>query len=104
MHATLTEARLREQIGGRYDVCFQETKVTDAPFDKSIKQGGKVSPSLFDMMVKSIFVVLQESWRRKGYGLKLEVAQDGRGGEKVTNVTFADNVFLFLREGRNSMR
>ena len=37
----LAGAILREQIGGRYDICFQETTVSGIPFDKSIKQGGK---------------------------------------------------------------
>ena len=35
---------LREQIGGRYDICFQETRISGIPFDKSITQGGKESP------------------------------------------------------------
>ena len=37
----LAEAILREQIGGKYDICFQETRISGIPFDKSIKQGGK---------------------------------------------------------------
>ena len=30
------------------------------PFDTSIKQGGKESPSLFNMMMHSVFTLLQE--------------------------------------------
>ena len=30
-NATLTEAVLREQIGGRYDVVFQESEVSGIP-------------------------------------------------------------------------
>ena len=56
----LAEAILREQIGGRYDICFQETRISDIPFDKSIKQGGKESPSLFNLMMRSTFKTLQE--------------------------------------------
>ena len=38
----LVAAILREQIGGRYDICFQETRASGIPFDKWIK-GGKAS-------------------------------------------------------------
>ena len=55
-NATLTEAISREQIGGRYDVVFQESKVSGIPFDKSNNQRGKQSPSLVNMLMKSIFV------------------------------------------------
>ena len=37
----LAGAIMREQIGGRYDICFQETRVSGIPFDKSINQGGR---------------------------------------------------------------
>ena len=57
---TLAGAILREQIGGKYDVFFQDTKVSKKSFDKSIKQGGKESPSLFNLMMKSIFRKLQK--------------------------------------------
>ena len=50
----LPEAPLTEHIGGRYDICFQETRVSGIPFDKSIMQGGKESPCLFNKMMKSI--------------------------------------------------
>ena len=47
--ATLTARVSRELFGDRYDVCFHETKVTHIPFDKSRKQGGKESPSIFKL-------------------------------------------------------
>ena len=34
----LAAAILREQIGGRYDICFPETRVSGTPFDKSINR------------------------------------------------------------------
>ena len=37
----LAEAILREKVGGKYDICFQETRISGIPFDKSIKQGRK---------------------------------------------------------------
>ena len=40
----IAEAILREQLGGKYDICCQETRISGIPFDMSIKQGGKESP------------------------------------------------------------
>ena len=42
----LARAILREQIRGKNDVCFQETRISDIPLDMSIKQGGKENTSL----------------------------------------------------------
>ena len=61
----LAGAILREQIGGRYDICFQETRVSGIPFDKSIKQGGKESPSLFNMMMRVSSNHCRKSGRKK---------------------------------------
>ena len=36
----LAGATLREQIGGKYDICFQK-RGSDIPLDRSIKQRGK---------------------------------------------------------------
>ena len=36
VNAALTAAILREQLGGKCDVCCQETKVTHVSFDKSL--------------------------------------------------------------------
>ena len=52
---TLAGAILREQQGGKYDMCFQETRISHVPFYKSIKQGGKESPSWFNLMMRSVF-------------------------------------------------
>ena len=74
------------------------------PFEKFMEHGGKKSRSRFNRMMKSSFVLLQESWRRKGYGLGLKVSQDGTDEEKVTHYIFLTTVILFLRAERNSVR
>ena len=53
---------------GKYNICLQETRITDIPFDKSIKQGGKESPSLFNLMVRSVFRTLQKEWKKPPMG------------------------------------
>ena len=63
INPVLAEAILRKQIRGKYGISFQEMTVSGIPFDTSIKQGGKESPSLFNMMMHSVFMVLQEKWR-----------------------------------------
>ena len=40
----LVGAIFREQIGGKYDICFQKTMISGIPVDKSIKKGGKECP------------------------------------------------------------
>ena len=66
----LAEAILGEQIGGKYDICFQEARISGIPFDKSIKQGGKESPCLFNLMMRSVFRALQEEWKVLRIGVK----------------------------------
>ena len=72
----LAEAILRKQIGGKYDICFQETRITGIRFDKSIKQGGKESPCLFNLMMRSVFRVLQDEWKRKRMGARSGTVSD----------------------------
>ena len=50
---TLAGALLRERIGSKYDVCFPEMRVSSISCDKSMKQGGKESPSFFNLMMKA---------------------------------------------------
>ena len=57
---TLAGAISREQVGGRYDIYFQETRISCIPFEKSIKQGGKESPCLFNLMTESIIRKIQK--------------------------------------------
>ena len=61
---------------------------------ESKKQGGKESPSLLNMMMKSIFVVLQESWRRNGYMVwSSRFRRRDMMGKKVTHFTSADSCY-----------
>ena len=59
-----------EEIGGRYDIYFQETRVSGTSFDKSIKQGGKESPCLVNMMMRSVFKLLQEKCKKVGVKMR----------------------------------
>ena len=62
--------------------------------DKSIKQGEEETPSIFSMVMKSIFVMLQKRWKRNCCGLGLKVFQDGKDEEQVINFIFADSRHL----------
>ena len=42
--------------------------VTKISFDTSIKERGKKSPSIFNIVMKITFVSLQGKWRAKGMG------------------------------------
>ena len=91
----LAGAILREQIGGKYDVCFQETRISDIPFDRSIKQGGKESPSLFNLMMKSVFRTMQKEWKNLRMEIKMRGSEADHEEERVSHVIFTDNCYLF---------
>ena len=42
----------------------KETRISGIPFDKSIKQGGKESPCLFNLIMRIFFRVLQAEWKK----------------------------------------
>ena len=91
----LAGAILREQIGGRYDICFQETRVSGIPFDKSTKQDGKESPSLFNVMMSGVFKPLQEKWKEERMGVKMRTGEGQQEEYRVDLMIFADNCYLF---------
>ena len=91
----LAEAILREQIGGKCDICIQETEISGIPFDKSIKQGGKESPCLFNLMMRSAFRALQEEWKVLRMGGKTRNSVERREEDRVSHMIFADNCYLF---------
>ena len=87
---------LREQIRGKNDVCFQETRISDIPFDKSIKQGRKESPCLFELdMMKSVFKTMQEEWKNLHMMTKIRGSGTGQEEERVSHMIFVDNCYLF---------
>ena len=55
------------------------------------------------MMMMSIFVVWQESWRKKGYGFSLKFSQDGKDRVCVTHFMFAD-ICYFVSSTRKEFR
>ena len=91
----LAEAILREQIGGNCDICFQETRISGIPFDKSIKQGGKESPCLFNLMMRSVFRALQEEWQVLRMGVKTRNSVGRQEEDRVSHMISADNCYLF---------
>ena len=89
------EAVLREQLGGKYGLCFPETRISGIPFDKSIKQGGKESPCLFNLMMRSVFRTWQEEWRVLRMGVRTRNRGCRQEEDKVSHMIFADNCYLF---------
>ena len=89
------EAILREQIGGKCDICFQETRISWRPFDKSTKQGGKESPCLFNLMMRNVFRVSQDEWKRMRMGVKIRNSIGRQEEDRISHMIFADNFCLF---------
>ena len=77
-------AILREQIGGRYDFCFQ--------------QGGKESPCLFNLVMKSIFKTLQEKWQEVQMEIRTQRNWHQHERDRITRMIFADNCYIFAEK------
>ena len=92
--SVLAGSFLREQIGGKYDICFQETRISGIPFDTSIKQGGKESPCLFNLMIRSVFRTLQQKWHVLRMGVKTRKSGAQQQEDRVSHMIFADNCYL----------
>ena len=87
----LAKAVSREQIGGKYDIWFQETRISGIHVDKSIKQGGKESPCLFNLMMRSVFRALQEEWKVLRVGFNTRNSGGRQEEDRVSHMIFADN-------------
>ena len=90
----LAEAILREKVGGKYDICFQETRISGISFDKSIKQGEKESPCLFNLMMRSVLRALQGEWKVLRMGVKTRNSVGRQEEDRVSHMIFADNCYL----------
>ena len=77
-------AILREQIGGRYDFCFQ--------------QGGKESPCLFNLVMKSIFKTLQEKWQKVQMEIRTQRNWHQHERDRITRMIFAHNCYIFAEK------
>ena len=67
-------------------------------FDKSIKQGGKESPCLFNLVMKSIFKTLQEIWQEVQMGIRLQRNWHQHERDRITRMIFADNCYIFAEK------
>ena len=72
------------------------------------KQGDPISPDLFNSLLERQMSPLIESWREKGYGIRLErriVEEENRTGaeekeeEHPTNLRYADDVISYSWQG-----
>ena len=75
-HPTLAMAFLHEK-GGRNVVSFQGITVDEVGFDRSTKQGGKESLTLFNMVMRHWPRPLSAVW--KVTGATADIAHDIRG-------------------------
>ena len=64
-------------------------------FDKSIKQGGKESPCLFNLVMKSIFKTLQEKWQEVQMEIRTQRNRHQHERYRITRMIFAHNCYIF---------
>eukprot|EP00973_Karenia_brevis_P043007 5953838-Karenia_brevis.AAC.1 len=67
-------------------------KAISKPFEicRGVRQGDPLSPNLFNALLESVINPLQESWRRRGFGMKVGPTDRDR----LCNLRFADDVIL----------
>ena len=63
--------------------------------DKSIKQGGKESPWLFNMMMVGVFKPLQGKWNEGKIGVRMRTGEGQQEECRVSHMIFADDCCLF---------
>ena len=73
----------------------KETRISGIPFDKSIKQGGKESPCLFNLMMSIFFRVLQAEWKKMQMGVRIRNSVGRHEEGRINHMIFADNCYLF---------
>jgi hypothetical protein len=59
---------------------------------RGTKQGDPISPILFNASLEKVIRNVKVQWRRKKYGIQV-----GSGGERLTNLRFADDLMLIGR-------
>ena len=69
-HPTLAMALLREQVEGQNMVSFQGITVDDVGFDRSFTQGGKQSPTLFNVVMCDWLRPPSVAWKKRRQGHK----------------------------------
>ena len=100
----LAGAILRQQMGGKYDICFQETRISGIHFDMSIKQGRKESPCLFNLMMRSVFRALQDKWNMLRMGVKMRNCEVRQEEDRVSHMIFADHCCLFAESKEHVLK
>ena len=79
-------------------------RVSNKLIDKSIKQGRKESPSLINLMMKSIFRKPQTEWKDLGMGVTLRRSEADQEEEKVSHMIFADKCYLFAETKKSDAK
>ena len=59
-----------------------------------MRQGDPLSPLLFNLVMKEVLEEVQVVWKRRGYGTNIGSTLRG---ERLTHVTFADDMTLIAR-------
>ena len=65
------------------------------PLDKSIKQGGKESPCLVNLMMRGVFRTYDDKWSVLRLGVKMRNSEVRQQEDRVSHMIFAGNCFLF---------
>ena len=75
-------------------VVWQGEESRSFQVQRGVRQGDPLSPLLFNLVMKEVLEEVQVVWKRRGYGTNIGSTLRG---ERLTHVTFADDVTLIAR-------
>jgi len=110
-HAPLWEALLDQSVPPIYVHCFAavyeshagrvtgQAKNKQFSIGRGVRQGDPISPNFFNALLEYVLAPLQETWRRKGWGISV-----GDGSDNLMcNLRFADDIIL-LAASRHQLK
>ena len=75
-------------------VVWQGEESRSFQVQRGVRQGDPLSPLLFNLVMKEVLEEVQVVWKRRGYGTNIGSTLRG---ERLTHVTFADDMTLIAR-------
>mmetsp|Transcript_76614 Transcript_76614/g.173276 ORF Transcript_76614/g.173276 Transcript_76614/m.173276 type:complete len:229 (-) Transcript_76614:25-711(-) len=94
--ARLVQAITRELLGNTCEVSFQDinTEKESLHFNKTIRQGGKEGPTLWNCHLKVCTHRLIKSWNERNFGVQIRSNRHRKDPLRITHLFWADNVYV----------
>ena len=83
-------AVLAEHYEGQLGTIVADAESKPFSIQRGTKQGDPLSPCLFNAVLEGVFRKIQESWRKRGFGIQVADGLQGR----LCNLRFADDLLI----------